>query len=195
MIRGCLIILSLSFCQIMTFGQSFSTLQLDILSASGFQTLWEQRTQEHPLKMDSSGYISEFHLYLSRSCDESCDEICEDYLIHQNDTISLHCDFDQGIKGLQFSPSGSVFISHSSYDGPDYDHFYSQRSEIFLYSLKAVDGVLSVDSLSRWTSEEYSIARAIWMDNKQIVLELYSGHRTIAGVDGAHTYGMLSLED
>lgn len=191
MSKGWAIIVLLILCHKPFIGQPFSNLELDALSATEFETLWELSDSERSKILDSNGFLSHRDIKLDRHCHE----ICEDYLIHGRDTIVLDCDYDQGIEGLLFSPSMSRLMTHSSYDGPDFHHFYAQRSEIFLYQLGKADEDFILDSLAHWTNTEYSISRSAWKDERRIALELYSGERSSAGVDGGFIYGILTLED
>lgn len=145
-----------------------------------------ERDQREPLdKLEQLG------LYL----DSECDEICETYLKEKKGKgeMLLPSDFDQGVMGMVFSPSGKYFVIYSSYDGPDYNSFYHYRAEIIVYPITEGTGLKTIGKPKEYHLYDWSIDELFWKDDNTISLKAYSGHKTIKGVDGGHTYFLLQL--
>ena len=108
-----------------------------------------------------------------------CDEICETYLseINSNKKLYLPCDYDAGILGASFSQNCNKLIVCSSYDGPDFDDYYENRAEFYLFKLVGTGGLNSLQAFLKFATKEWSIEDYVWINDNEIGLKLYSDHR------------------
>ena len=114
-----------------------------------------------------------------------CKEICESYLVDKQQGIKLllPSNYDQGIMGLDISPSCNQFIVYSSYDGPDYTNFYEYRAEIYGFSIAQGQGIQIIHASFKFTTMDWSIEEAYWINDHEIAIKAYQENRTAANQD------------
>ncbi len=134
-------------------------------------------------------YVKAFKA-LGLSIRDTCYEICEEYLVDNNsgEEMYLPSGYDAGVLGLVFSPSAKFMLVYSSYDGPDYDNYYEDRAEFFLFSVKKGKGLSAVKLYGEFYTKDWSIEEIIWIDDKTIALKIYEGPRRGNGVQGGYKY-------
>ncbi len=108
-----------------------------------------------------------------------CDEICVTYLTENksNAIYYLPCNYDAGIIGASFSPNCNSLIVCSSYDGSDFDDYYENRAEFYLFNIEGTDGLNSINPLYMYETKEWSISDYVWINNNKIGLKMYSENR------------------
>jgi len=87
----------------------------------------------------------------------------------------LPSNYDGGLGGLMLSPLCKQFITYSSYDGPDYAEYYSDRAEIIGYTLVNAKGLDAVKATFNFFTKDWSITKIVWVDEHTIVLKVYEG--------------------
>ena len=134
--------------------------------------------------VDTGGFISGYGL----SVKSACDEICETYLIESKsrNKILLPSSYDGGIAGLTFSPSCNQFIVFSSYDGPDYVEYYSDRAEIFGFKVTTDKGLKAVKPAFIYFSKDWSLENLVWINDSTIALKTYAENRSAKNQDHLH---------
>lgn len=120
----------------------------------------------------------------------SCDEICESYLVEKTtrEKMWLPSNYDAGILGFNFSPSGNFLMVYSSYDGPDYDNYYEYRAEIFIFSVGKEKGLKAIKLYGSYYTKDWSITDIVWGNNNTIALKVYEGERRGDGIEGDYKY-------
>lgn len=108
-----------------------------------------------------------------------CDQICETFL---KDTLTgktmwLPSNFDQGVLGISFSPTGKQFLVFSSYDDPLYEDYYDYRAEFFVFSIANTKGLDSVKLSFNYFITEWSIDDLIWVTENTLALKTYTESR------------------
>ena len=104
-----------------------------------------------------------------------CGDICDTYLVESTGKkMLLPSGYDQGIIDLDISVSCTKFLIFSSYDGPDYVDYYSDRSEINSYRLTGKNGLNDIRPDFTIYFKDWSISNAAWIDDKSLALKLYS---------------------
>ncbi len=108
-----------------------------------------------------------------------CKEICEDFLLDDftDEKMFIPTSYDQGVLGMPFSPEGSMWLVYSSYDGPDYDHFYYYRAEAYFYKVEKNKGLGGLHFYGSFHTNNWSIEEMRWIDENSIALKLYSSSR------------------
>ncbi len=111
--------------------------------------------------------------------ESECNEICETYLI---DSVSkkrmlMPSDYDAGIIGILLSSNCHQLIVYSSYDGPDYDDYYMNRAEFYLFKMDKNKGLDGVQPFLKYSTKHWSIEDIAWVNDKKIALKLYHEQR------------------
>ncbi len=154
---------------------SFINLELDLKEIT--KDDYERYTKAYKTKciVESGGFISEYGLSVSRNCKE----ICETYLVENKSgkKMLLPSNYDTGILGLLLSPSCNQFIIYSSYDGPDYENYYSNRAEIIGFNITNDKGLKAIKSSFEYYSKDWSIDNLTWINDKSIALKIYEENR------------------
>lgn len=108
------------------------------------------------------------------------ESIYEIYLldIEKDIKMKIPSSYDSGPHDLLISPTGRQMIVFSTYDSPEYFDYYSQRSELFLFTIEKGNGLKGI-KLSRYvTNNEWSIEEVIWINDKSIALKVYRESRS-----------------
>ncbi len=108
-----------------------------------------------------------------------CDEICIDYLSENNSNkiVYLPCSYDAGIIGASFSPNCKKLIVCSSYDGTDFDNYYENRAEIYLFKIIDSTGINSIKPVFKFSTKDWSIDNYCWISENKIALKIYTEDR------------------
>lgn len=116
---------------------------------------------------------------LGLSVTTNCREICESFLVEEDTgkEMWLPADFDQGIMGISFSPSGTYFMVYSSYDGPDYDNYYDHRAEMHLYAIGKAYGLDAIIYIKSIYTVEWSIDNLTWVNDSSFAVKTYNENR------------------
>ena len=114
-----------------------------------------------------------------------CDQICETYL---RDTVSgktmwLPANYDQGVLGVEFSPSGKQFVVFSSYDGPDFEDYYDYRSEFYVFNINEGTGLEAIQISFNYITTDWSIDNITWAGDNKLAIKTYTENRW---GDGSH---------
>ena len=126
-----------------------------------------------------------------------CKEICETYLIEVNSKkrMLLPSDFDIGVQGIFFSPSGNRLIIYSSYDGPDYDNYYNHRAEFHIYNINKQKGLKALELYGHYYINDCSIKNIVWFkNNNTIALKTYEGQRSNNRIQNEYVYFKTKLK-
>lgn len=102
-------------------------------------------------------------------------------------------DYDAGIQDMLFSPNCNQLIVCSSYDGPDYDNYYENRAEFYLFKIAGNQGLDSVKPYLRYSTKKWSIDDITWVDDNVIALKLYDEQRWGDGTGVNYKYFKASL--
>ncbi len=139
----------------------------------------------------TDGFINGYDLIVSKECDE----ICETYLVEKSSGKKslMPSHFDEGLMGMLFSPSCNQFLIFSSYDGPDYEDYYSHRAEIIGFKVTKEEGLKAVKSSFTYKSKDWSIAELIWINNTSIAIKTYQEARWGDGSNLNYKYYKLDL--
>ncbi len=105
--------------------------------------------------------------------------IGEMYLLDDetDDKMTLPSSYDAGIIDLLISPLNQWLLVYSSYDRPDYDSYYDNRSEFFIYKIEKNKGLKGLKPFKYFESDDWSIEEMVWADDKTIALKIYEGIR------------------
>ncbi len=127
--------------------------------------------------IDSAGNISGTGYAL----ETECKDVCSTYLLNRENGIKtdLACAYDQGIRGVVFSPSCKKLLTYAGYDGPDYTDYYEFRSEIYVYKFhKKSYPANSPGVIPGIFSKQWSIAGVVFIDDNHLALKLYDGEHS-----------------
>lgn len=137
--------------------------------------------------IDTNGYIKSLDLIVIGDCKE----ICETYLEESKSgkKMLLPSNFDAGILGLLFSASGKQFIIFSSYDGPDYEEYYSYRAEIIAYKILPQEkGLNAIKTNFHYYSKDWSIEKIAWINENSIALKIFKEQKSGDGSKTKYEY-------
>jgi hypothetical protein len=157
----------------------------------------ENEYKEHEKKNTSAcvigegGAIKGTNLSFLTDCDETCENLLTDN--NSGKTLLLPSSFDSGISGFVFSPSCEKFIVFSSYDGTDYDKYYSHRSEIRGFTFNGSKNLEDVRPSLKINSKEWSLEDLIWADENTVLLKVYEEDRSGAGESLHYKYLKASI--
>ncbi|MES2679414.1 MAG: hypothetical protein V4635_05990 [Bacteroidota bacterium] len=134
-----------------------------------------EKKNKRTCSIDTNGFVKGKGLILGHFCKD----ICESYLIDKKERIKLvlPCNYDQGIIGLEISPSCNQFIVYSSYDRPDYTEYYDYRAEIFGFTITQGQGFKIIKPSFKYYTKDWSIDKITWIDENTLALKLYDGER------------------
>lgn len=97
-------------------------------------------------------------------------------------------DYDAGILSMLFSPSCSQLLICSSYDGPDFENYYSHRAEIFVFTVSIGNGLKGIKPALKFYTKDWSIDDIIWINDKTIALKVYEEPRQGDGSSNNYKY-------
>lgn len=159
----------------------FFNLETELKEISNSQFPDYKKEHKTNCSIDTNGFVKGKGLILSHYCNE----ICESYLIDQKERIKLilPSSYDQGITGLDISPSCNQVIVYSSYDGPDYTNYYEYRAEIFGFSIVQGQGIQTIKPTFKFYTKDWSIEEVIWINDNEIAFKTYEESRSIANQD------------
>jgi hypothetical protein len=137
-------------------------------------------------EIDSGQFIKGSGIYVQHDCNE----ICETYLCEKatNRRMAVPTDYDAGILSMLFSPSCSQLLICSSYDGPDFENYYSHRAEIFVYTVSTGNGLHGIKPSLKFYAKDWSIDDIIWVNDKTIALKVYEERRQGDGSGNNYKY-------
>lgn len=126
----------------------------------------------------------------------SCTEICETYLTEKatNRKMLMPSGYDAGILSMLPSPEGSQLLVCSSYDGPDFENYYTNRAEIMIYHIAAGSGLHGIKPAFKFYTKDWSIEEVTWINDKTIALKVYEEARTGDGSDVHYRYLQLDIQ-
>jgi len=108
--------------------------------------------------------------------------------------MQLPSNFDAGILGLPFSPSGKHLIVWSSYDRMDYDKYSRYRAEIIAYYILDAKGFKAIKPDFNYYSKSWSIEKLIWINEHSIALKIYYEDRVGDGSKLNYNYVKTKIE-
>ena len=108
-----------------------------------------------------------------------CDQICETYLLDTltGKTMWLPTNYDQGILGIEFSPSGKQFVVFSSYDGLDFENYYDYRAEFFVFNIVEGTGLDAIQISFNYVTTDWSIDDVTWVGGNKLAIKIYTENR------------------
>jgi len=114
-----------------------------------------------------------------------CDQICETYLLDtlSGKTMWLPANYDQGVLGVEFSPSGKQFVVFSSYDGPEFEDYYDHRAEFFVFNIIDGTGLEAIQISFNYVTTDWSIDDITWAGDNKLTIKMYTERRW---GDGSH---------
>jgi hypothetical protein len=138
-------------------------------------------------------YISSIPAHYITHCGEG---YCSDFLIDYktDERFYLDAPFDAGIKGMQLSKNNTYLVVYSTYDGPDYDDYYSTRSSFTLYKIEKNKGLKGMTVYYSFDSTEWSIEELIWINKNTLALKVYTGERNGDTIDGSYLYYTVQID-
>lgn len=171
---------------IIPYDSLFSDLQLVFTEISQEQFQFYTEGYALACKLNQSQFIKDAGI----EAKHHCNELCETYLyeISSNRKMLLPSNFDAGILKMVFSPSCKQLLICSSYDGPDFENYYSHRSEIFLFSISLDYGLSGITPSSMFYTKDWSIDSIIWLSDHTIALKTYTGSRPLESRSTAYEY-------
>lgn len=127
---------------------------------------------------------------------QTCDEICETFIVDSTTgkKLLLPSGYDQGVLGLDISPSCTQFMVYSSYDRIEYQDYYFHRAEIFGFTITKGKGVEILHASFRFYADDWSIEEVIWASDKTIALKIYEGNRASPGLETTFKYYKTDLD-
>lgn len=133
------------------------------------------------------GYIPTIKAHLINHCGEGA---CESYLLDNEADVKMvvPCDFDAGAIDLLISPSNTLMLVYSSYDGPDYANYYSFRSEFVIYQISKDGGIQELKLFKAFQTGDWSIQEIVWINDDMIALKIYEGNNSGNGPVGGYKY-------
>jgi len=148
--------------------------KLKVISKNTFQGY--EKNYRPTCSLDSNGFMKDKGLVLGNYCKD----ICESYLLDKKERIKLilPSDYDQGIIGLDLSPSCNQFIVYSSYDRPNYKDYYEYRAEVFGFTISQGQGLQTIKPAFKFYTKDWSIEEVIWISDSEIALKTYQENRT-----------------
>lgn len=165
---------------------TFETVQLKLNEITENDFLDFLKNYKSTCVMDSTGVITgkEFIYY------DYCDEVCTSYFIDKKKRKKyiLPAYYDSGLLGLLFSPSCNKLLVYSSYDGPDYSDFYTERANITCFSITTEQGLTSIKPLFQYDTKDWSIGNITWADDNTLALQLYNGISPDSDSDSKYRY-------
>jgi len=159
----------------------FTNLKTELNEISNSQFAGYKKNHLTSCSIDTNGFVKGKGLILSHYCNE----ICESFLIDKKEGIKLvmPSSYDQGIVGLDISPSCNQFIVYSSYDGIDYTKYYEDRAEVFGFTISQGQGIKIIKPSFKFYTKDWSIEDAIWANDNEIALKTYGESRSSANQD------------
>lgn len=133
--------------------------------------------------LDSGRFIKGSGISISHECSEICTTYLCEKSTHQK--LMLPTDYDGGILGMLLSPSCGQLLIYSSYDGPDFEKYYRDRAEIFVFTVSSGDGLKGIKPALKFFTKDWSISRITWINDKSIALAVYEEQRWS---DGSKTH-------
>lgn len=121
--------------------------------------------------LDSNVFLQAHNL----SFTYSAGDIMQSYLL-ENKThkrLLLPSSFDEGIRGLRFSPSGDQFMVYSSYDGPGFKEYYEHRFELYIFSLAKDAGISGIQPRLTYYSDDWSVEKAVWINEDSLAFKVF----------------------
>jgi hypothetical protein len=110
---------------------------------------------------------------------------CEGYLLDKNKDVKmcLPTSFDAGVRGPFISPDNSYMIVYSTYDRKEFQNAYSYRAELVFYDIGNAKNLNDIKLISNFTTENWSIASLVWVDENSFSLKIYENDATNGFVD------------
>lgn len=146
-------------------------LKFESLSQNDFQKL-EYTSFE---RQANTNHLKKLGLKLTSNCHEICEAFLVDSLTGKSRWIPSN--YDAGMIGYEFSPTGNKFIVFSAYDGPDYIQYYDWRAEFFIYEITKEKGLDALQLVSSYYATDWSIENIVWIDDNSIALKIYEEER------------------
>ena len=143
-------------------------------------------------EIDSGQFIKGSEIYVRHDCNEICEtSLCEKAT---NRRMAVPTDYDAGILSMLFSPSCSQLLICSSYDGPDFENYYSHRAEIFVFTVSTGNGLHGIKPSLKFYTKDWSIDDIIWVNDKTIALKVYEERRQGDGSSNNYKYYKTDLD-
>jgi hypothetical protein len=81
--------------------------------------------------------------------------------------------YDAGILSMLLSPGCDQLMVCASYNGPDYENYYTNRAEIIAFHVTAGKGLKGIKPAFKYFTKDWSIEDATWVGDKAIALKTY----------------------
>lgn len=159
---------------------AFADLESELQPISKNEFIAYKNKYKPGCSIDSGHFISGSGLYVNHSCNE----VCETYLAEKitNRKMPMPSPYDAGILDMLLSPGCNLLMVCSSYDGPDYENYYTNRAEIMAFHVTTGHGLQGITPAFKYFTKDWSIEDATWVSDKTIALKLYEESR---GGDGS----------
>lgn len=153
----------------------YNNLELNFTEISKNEFESYKRTYKTRCVLDSGNFISGSDLYVGHNCDK----ICETYLSERatNRKMLIPSNYDSGILSMLLSPECNKLVICSSYDGSDYENYYEERAEIFVFNVTTGIGLKGIKPDLKYYTKDWSIEDLTWVNGKTIVLKIYEENR------------------
>ena len=137
------------------------------------------------------GFSTDLQAWLISYCGESS---CADSLISKasGERLPLYANFDQGVMGLELSPSKDKFLTWSSYDVPEFEWLSNHRAEFQIIKLKNGPLVDTKPAIS-FTTKLWSVEDMVWQNDRSLVLKVYTGIRPEGEGGAGYQYILVNL--
>ncbi|MDF3026024.1 MAG: hypothetical protein K0S23_331 [Fluviicola sp.] len=160
----------------------FSDMKLVFHEISGNEFQSYKRRYKANCVLDAGHFISGSGLFVRNDCNE----ICETYLVEKttNRKMLIPSAYDAGILNMLLSQTCTQFMVCSSYDGPDFEDYYENRAELYLFKILKETGLKGVKPAGQFYTKDWSIEDFTWVSDKAIALKVYEGN----GSDANYRY-------
>lgn len=162
------------------------------------KTIPKEQFESYLSPLVKGKYINDCSLYdLNLKPGRDHDQIGVTYIMEHETHKRMYLpeDYDNGISGASFAPNCLNLIIYSSYDGPDYNKYYENRAEFYVFKIVGNDGLSSIQPSLRFSLKDWSIENLVWISDNEIGLKLYSEARVGDGSHLKHKYFRASLSE